>query len=218
MRAGLNKVKTRIRSRNRMSSPGSVSRRIADLKAGNQAAAGELCKRYFEDLVRLARKKLRGASRRVADEEDVVVDVLDSLCRAARRGRFPLLTDRDDLWRLLTVLTERKAANQVKRDAARKRGGGNVRGGSGFDRAGGASGEPGIQGVAGKAPCPATLGELKEQFASMLAALEDETLQKIAIWCMEGYTNQEIAARICRSLSSVDRKLKLIRDKWATRC
>src|SRR5262245_62128352 len=133
-----------------MPSPGSVSRRIADLKAGDLAAAGDLCKRYFEHLVRLARKKLRGASRRVADEEDVVVDVLDSLYRGARRGHFPLLTDRDDLWRLLTVLTERKAANQVKREAARKRGGGRVRGESGFDRADGGAGEPGIQGVASK--------------------------------------------------------------------
>ena len=201
-----------------MSSPGSVSHCIADLKTGDQAAAGELCKRYFAELVRLARKKLRGASRRVADEEDVVVDVLDSLCCGAQRGRFPLLTDRDDLWRLLTVLTERKAANQVNREAARKRGGGKVRGESVFDRADGAASEPGIQGVAGKAPCPATLGELKEGFDTMLAALEDETLQKIAIWSMEGYTNQEIATRMGRSLSSVDRKLKLIRHKWTGRC
>ena len=201
-----------------MSSPGSVSRHIADLKTGDQAAAGELCKRYFDQLVRLARKKLRGASRRVADEEDVVVDVLDSLCHAAQRGRFPLLTNRDDLWRLLTVLTERKAANQVKREAARKRGGGKVRGESAFDQADRTSNEPGIHRVASKAPCPATLGELKEGFSTMLAALEDETLQKIAIWSMEGYTNQEIAARICRSLSAVDRKLRLIRDKWAARC
>jgi DNA-directed RNA polymerase specialized sigma24 family protein len=201
-----------------MSSSGSVSHHIADLKTGDQAAAGELCKRYFDQLVRLARKKLRGASRRVADEEDVVVDVLDSLCRAAQRGCFPLLTNRDDLWRLLTVLTERKAANQVKREAARKRGGGKVRGGSAIDQAVGASSEPGIQGVASKVPCPATLAELNEGFSTLLAALEDETLQKVAIWSMEGYTNKEIAERICRSLSSVDRKLKLIRDKWAARC
>jgi DNA-directed RNA polymerase specialized sigma24 family protein len=200
-----------------MSSPGSVSRHIADLKTGDQAAAGELCKRYFEKLVRLARKKLRGASRRVVDEEDVVVDVLDSLCRGAQRGRFPLLTDRDDLWRLLTVLTKRKAANQVNYWTTLKRGGGKVRGESAFDEADGTASEPGIQRVAGKAPCPATLGELKEGFCTLLAALEDDTLQKIAVWIMEGHTNQEIATRIGRSLSSVDRKLKLIRDKLAAR-
>jgi DNA-directed RNA polymerase specialized sigma24 family protein len=118
----------------------------------------------------------------------------------------------------LKMLTERKAANQVKRQVARKRGSGKVRGESGFDRPDGAASDAGIQGVAGKAPCPATLGELKEGFYTMLASLEDETLQNIAIWSMEGYSNQEIATRIGRSLSSVDRKLKLIRDKWAARC
>ena len=201
-----------------MSSPGSVSHCIADLKTGDPAAAGELCNRYFEELVRLARKKLRGASRRVVDEEDVVVDVLDSLCRGAQCGHFPLLTDRDDLWRLLTVLTKRKAANQVKREKAEKRGDGNVQGESGLDRAGGSASGPGIQRVAAKDPCPATLAELKEEFDRLLAALGDETLQKIAIWSMDGYTNQEIATLIGRSLASVDRKLKRIRDKWTARC
>jgi RNA polymerase sigma factor (sigma-70 family) len=201
-----------------MSSPGSVSRQIADLKAGNQAAARELFNRYFEKLKRLALKKLPDASRRIADEEDVVVDVLDSLCRGAQRGRFPLLTNRDDLWRLLTVMTKRKAINQFKRQRTEKQGGGKVKGESVFDRSGGATSKPGIQGVAAKAPCPSTLAELKEEFDRLLAVLEDETLQKIAIWSMEGYTNKEIAKQIGRSLSSVDRKLKLIRDKWATRC
>jgi DNA-directed RNA polymerase specialized sigma24 family protein len=129
-----------------------------------------------------------------------------------------LLKDRDDLWRLLTVMTKRKAINQFKRERTAKQGGGKVKGESVFDRSGGAASKPGIQGVAAKAPCPATLAELKEGFQNMLDALEDETLQKIAIWSMEGYTNQEIATQIGRSLSSVDRKLRLIRDKWAARC
>jgi DNA-directed RNA polymerase specialized sigma24 family protein len=115
-------------------------------------------------------------------------------------------------------MTKRKARNQVTREAALKRGAGKVHGESGFDWSGGATSKPGIQGVAAKAPCPATLAELKEGFQNMLDALEDETLQKIAIWSMEGYTNQEIATRIGRSLSSVDRKLRLIRGKWAARC
>ncbi len=39
-------------------------------------------------------------------------------------GRFPLLGDRDDLWRLLAVITIRKARDQLERQAALKRGGG----------------------------------------------------------------------------------------------
>jgi DNA-directed RNA polymerase specialized sigma24 family protein len=213
----LNKSADRKRRRSRMSSIGSVSRYIERLKTGDQAAAGELCERYFDRLARQARRKLRGAKGLIADEEDVVVDVLDSLCRGAQGGRFPLLADRDDLWRLMMVLTERKAINQVKREKAKKRGGGKVRGESAFDGADGSASVPGIQRVADNVPCPATLGELKERFNIMLAELEDETLQKIAIWSMDGYTNQEIADRLGRSKSGVDRKLRLIRDKWAAR-
>jgi DNA-directed RNA polymerase specialized sigma24 family protein len=200
-----------------MSSQGSVSRCLADLKTGDEVAACEVCERYFDQLVRLARKKLRVASRRVADEEDVVVSVLDSLCRGARRGRFPLLTDRDDLWRLLVVLTARKAANQIKHEGRQKRGGGKVRGESAFDRADFMERERGIDGVIDKAPGPATIGELKEEFQKLLAALGDETLQQIAIRSMEGYTNQEIATMLKRSLSSINRKLNRIRELWRAR-
>jgi DNA-directed RNA polymerase specialized sigma24 family protein len=200
-----------------MASRGSVSRRIAGLKAGDEAAARELWERFFERLVRLARRKLRAASRRVADEEDVVVSVLDSLCRGARRGSFPLLTDRNDLWQLLVVLTARKAANQARRERRLKRGGGKVRGESALDRADLGDGEQGIDGVAATAPGPATIGELKEEFENLLAALGDETLKRIAIRSMEGYTSQEIAAELGRSLSSVDRKLKRIREIWHAR-
>jgi DNA-directed RNA polymerase specialized sigma24 family protein len=200
-----------------MLSRGSISRQIPALKAGDELAARELCDRYFDQLVRLARRKLRGAPRTVADEEDVVVSVLDSLCRGARRGRFPLLADRDDLWRLLVVLTGRKSANQVKHERRIKRGGGKVRGESAFHRADLDEGQSGIGGVPGKTSGPATLAELKEEFQKLLASLGDETLQQIAIWSMEGYANQEIATMLRRSLSSVDRKLKRIREIWRAR-
>jgi DNA-directed RNA polymerase specialized sigma24 family protein len=200
-----------------MSSRGSVSRCLADLKTGDEVATCELCERYFDQLVRLARKNLRAASRRVADEEDVVVSVLDSLCRGARRDRFPLLTDRDDLWRLLVVLTARKAANQIKHGRRLKRGSGKVRGDTAFGQANSGESERGIDGVIGKTPGPATLAELKEEFQKLLAALDDETLQQVAIRSMEGYTKQEIATMLGRSLSSINRKLSRIREIWRAR-
>jgi DNA-directed RNA polymerase specialized sigma24 family protein len=193
-----------------MSSPGSVSRRIAELKTGDQVAAAELCRRYFDELVRLARQKLRRASRRVADEEDVAVDVLDSLCRGAEHGRFPLLANRDDLWRLLAKLTARKAVNQIEHLNAKKRGGGKVRGESAFDHSQEESGPPGIQGVSDKAPSP-TLVKLREGLQQLLADLDDENSRRIVIWKWQGYTHQEIATLLGRSLSYVDRKWGLIR-------
>ena len=37
-----------------------------------------------------------------------------SFCRAAEARRFPQLSDRDDLWRLLIAVTEHKAYNLIR--------------------------------------------------------------------------------------------------------
>src|SRR5262245_60161108 len=107
-----------------MSPQDSVSQWLARLKDGDAVAAQKLWERYFRRLVGLARLRLRNAPRRAADEEDVALSAFASFCRAAEEGRFPRLADRDNLWRLLVVLTARKARHQRRRDGQQKRGGG----------------------------------------------------------------------------------------------
>ena len=68
---------------------GSVTRWVSGLKAGDPEAATQLWQRYFVDLVRLARPRLRDISRAPADEEDVALSAFDSLCRVPARGDFP---------------------------------------------------------------------------------------------------------------------------------
>src|SRR5262245_48483230 len=106
-------------------SDGSVSRWLDLLQAGDSAAAQQLWQRYFHRLVGLARKRLADTPRRAADEEDVALSAFDSFCRNAERGRFPDLTDRDGLWRLLVVITARKASH-LRRDLGCPRRGGGV--------------------------------------------------------------------------------------------
>src|SRR5580658_11337782 len=96
---------------------------LGQLQAGESAAARPLWEKYFHRLVGLARKRLRDAPRRAADEEDVALSAFDSFCRNAEAGRFPDLTDRDSLWRLLAEFTLRKAAHHVRDAGALKRGG-----------------------------------------------------------------------------------------------
>ena len=100
---------------------GSVTSWIVQLKQGNHDAAQKLWERDFEQLVRLARTRLIGSRRRVAeaDEEDAALSAFESFCEGAARGQFPKLTDRDDLWRLLVVITLRKVSDQVVRHGAR---------------------------------------------------------------------------------------------------
>src|SRR5207237_3816674 len=106
---------------------GSVTAWFESLKAGDADAAQKLWRRYFEALVRLARNRLRGAPKGVADEEDAALSAFDSFVRGAACGRYPRLDDRDDLWRLLVVITERKALDQAQREPRQTRGGGRNR-------------------------------------------------------------------------------------------
>ena len=93
-----------------MSSPGSVTLWIARLKAGGSDAVRALWATYFPRLVSRARCRLAGVPRPAADEEDVALSAFDSFCRAAERGHFTDLGDRDDLWQQLVVITDRKVA------------------------------------------------------------------------------------------------------------
>src|SRR5437588_6673960 len=106
-----------------MSSGGSVTRWVAALKAGDTAAAQPLWERYHRQLVALARRKLDASRRLTADEEDVVQSAFHSFFKGVARGRFPRLNDRDNLWRLLVVITARKALDQRAHEHAGRRGG-----------------------------------------------------------------------------------------------
>src|SRR6516165_6549331 len=99
-----------------MSSPGSVTGLIHQLPAGDQAAIQKLWERYFPRLVGLVRKRLMGAPRAADDEEDVALSAFNSFFRRAQEGRFPKLTDRDDLWELLMLIATRKASNLAKHE------------------------------------------------------------------------------------------------------
>lgn len=202
------------------SSHKSVSQWIADLKEGDPDAARKLEERYFGRLVALARQKLGNAPRRAADEEDVAQDVFFSLCRGAERGRFPKLSDRGDLWGLLLRITEHKAADQIKHQKRRKRGGGVVRGESVFNRKADEEGQPaGIDQVMDAAPTPQTLAQLDEALQHRLGLLDQQDpsgmLRNVALWKLEGHSNEEIAKKLECVPRTVERKLELIRKVWS---
>jgi DNA-directed RNA polymerase specialized sigma24 family protein len=197
-----------------MEDPGSVTLWIGELKGGDAGAAQPLWERYFDRLVRLARKKLL-ASRRVGadeDEEDAALSAFDSFCAAAAGGRFPQLTDREDLWRLLVVLTARKASAQAQRRRAQKRGGDRVR----LDPAEPASShhDGGLAEVVGREPSPDFAAMVAEEYRRLLDRLGDDALRQVALWRMEGYTSDEIAERLGCARRTVARRLDLIRRLW----
>jgi DNA-directed RNA polymerase specialized sigma24 family protein len=184
---------------------GSVSGWIGRLQAGDGSAAQRLWERYFRRLVGLARVRLRGAGSRGTDGEDVALSAFASLCRGAQHGRFPQLADRDGLWRLLVVLTARKAGH-VRRDERRLR------------RGGGRSDvpvtEPVLDEVLGLEPTPAFAAEVAEAFERLLGRLTEE-LRAIALRKLDGYTTEEIVGQLGCARRTVERRLRLIRHLWA---
>jgi len=184
--------------------PGSITRLIERLRGEAPEAARALWERFAERLLAVARRRLAGAPRRVADEEDVAVVAFERFLRGAREGRFPRLNDRDDLWAVLFTLTARQAAQQARDQARDKRGGGAVRGDSALGGAERADGEPG----------PDEAAAVRDQLGRLLAGLKDDELRTIALARLEGRPNAEIAGLIGRSVVTVERRLNLIRETW----
>jgi RNA polymerase sigma factor (sigma-70 family) len=196
-----------------MSADESVSAWIAGLKAGHEAAAARVWNHFYARLLALARRRLGDAPRRAADEEDVVASAFGSFFRRVQEGHYPRLGDRDGLWHLLVRITECKALNQLRDQGRQKRGGGRVLGESGFLRPDLSSGTPGIDQVPGAEPTPEFAAALADSLDQLLRLL-DVDLRQIALLKLEGRTNEEIADMTDRSLPTVERRLKLIRDKW----
>ena len=194
-----------------MSPKGSVTRWLGPLQAGDPAAVRQLWERYFRRLVGLARLKLRSTPRRAADEEDVALSAFDSFCRNAARGRFPELLDREGLWRLLVVVTARKAAHLVRDQGRQKRGGGAV---PISPTEGGLDDGPTLEKILSQEPSPEMAAEMTEEYRRLLERLGEPELREIAVARMEGCSVEELAVKNHCAPRSIKRKLQLIRSIW----
>jgi DNA-directed RNA polymerase specialized sigma24 family protein len=191
-----------------MASQGSITHCIQLLKAGEEAAAQQLWERYFQRLVGLARARLRGSTRRAADEEDVALSAFDSFYQRAERGQFPQLNDRDDLWQLLVVITVRKAIDLVHHESRPTRGSGRVLILSEL-----ADLSP--EGILGDEPTPEAAAQIVEECTRLCNRLGNDSLRAVARWKIEGHTNREIATKLGCVPETVERKLRAIRQIWA---
>jgi DNA-directed RNA polymerase specialized sigma24 family protein len=181
---------------------GSVSHWLELLKEGDRAAAQPLWEHYFRRLVELARRKLQGGPRRVADEEDVALSAFASFCRGLEAGRYPQLDDREDLWQLLVLITAHKALDRLRHERRLKRR---------ADR----HEDVDLLRLVGREPIPLLAAQVAEEFRRLLQLLNDSELMSLARWKMEGYTTQEMAEKLGYVPRTIERKLRLIRTIWS---
>ena len=175
----------------------SVTHWIEEVRSGHQAAAQKLFEAYYRRLVGLARKKLGKTPRGVADEEDVALSAFNSFFEGLEKGRFPQLSDRNGLWRLLVRITAFKAIDLIHHESHR------------------VSCVPNVEEVVGREPSPAFALQVADEYERLLENLDDVKLRSIAVWKLEGLRDKEIAEKLNCTVRTVERKLERIRNLWS---
>jgi DNA-directed RNA polymerase specialized sigma24 family protein len=173
---------------------------LSGLRDGRTEAIQALWERYCGPCRELARRRLGDAARVVA-EDDVFADAFQIFCAAARTGRFPDLTDRTNVMRLLARITLRKACELRRKEANRHD---KVRGES-------ALGAAGFEPFTSRDPPP----EFESEINELLDVLGTDELRNIALMRMYGYSYEEIAAEQKCSVATIARRVSVIRSRWS---
>lgn len=196
----------------------SVTQWIDQLKAGDADAAQRLWEVYFARMVGLARRKLEGAPRAAADEEDVALSAFKSFCMGAQEGRFTQLLDRENLWPLLMAIIANKSIDLIRGQNRQKRGGtGHPQNETDPDNSPAPLVASSLSDLISREPTPEAVTEISDQLQALLLRLDrtgDPDLRRIALLKLEGFKTQEIASKIGCVSRSIERKTKLITRIW----
>lgn len=179
---------------------------LVRLKAGDEAAASAVFKRFARRLIGLARSQLDSRVRQKVDPEDVVQSVFRSFFTRQRDQEFEL-TNWDNLWSLLAMITVRKCTN-VRVWFGRK--GRNVH----LETADERQGDHSANGweVLSREPTPAEAAVLTELVEGIMASLPDRD-RRIVVLSLEGRTTREICAEINRADRTVQRTVERFRTR-----
>lgn len=183
----------------------SVSRIFRLVARGNEDAVDRLWGAFFQRLLEYTRIRNRKLRSGIADEEDIALSTFNSVCVGLREGQFPDLTDRDSLWRLMVTIASRKSADRFAYETRHKR---NVNRTVRVDSVsvGNRDSQLGIT--------PQMEVEFQDLLDHLLGKLVHEDLRQIVLLKLEGHKNAEIAIKMQRSLATIERKLKTIREIW----
>lgn len=192
-------------------SAGSVTNWLRALEQGDEDAAQRLWDRYSDEMHKVAQRRMRRLKRHdIVDEEDIVVNSFASLCLAARNGQLAGIANRDELWAMMVVITNRQIGQRARYVNASKRSPDMLLDqmerrdefGSRLER------------LQGESSDPATKMELADAAEQLLVKLDDADLRAVAILKLAGHTVDEIAAEMGFAHRTVQRMLSTIRSCW----
>ncbi len=189
-----------------MQEPGSITRWVTELGMRDDDAARHLWDRFFHRLVVLAKLQLRRRSWGGIDEEDVALSALDSFIARRNAGGYPQLGNRDDVWKLLSIITRRKSLNVMRRELADRRGAGQQ-----VDQ------EFDLLNAFCAEPTPDQAAEVLDEARRLLDVVlagRESSLRVIALGKLQGEDNSVLAKQLAVSRRTIERKLDLIRRLW----
>ena len=176
----------------------SVTRLIRAAQDDRASAVGPLLAVYFDRLVQLARQRLRDLPGLTDYDEDLALRSFYSVYRRVRDPQRPLqLADRHDLWRLLATRTISRAIDLIRTHRPHE-----------------LPGEDDLEQLLTREPTPEEAAATADECRRLLGLLDEPELRQIALWKVEGLTNEEIAARLDCVPRTVERKVARIRLLW----
>ena len=189
----------------------SVALLIQDLQQKEAEAAQQLWDQYFHRLVSLARYRLEGLARTIADEEDVALSAIKSFCRGVEENRLATINNRDELWRALTAIVRQKIASHVRRSCRLKR---DERRNQSLHASAESSSDPHVFDLVTRDPDATMVVEFTEELRRLLSLLETDRRREVVQLRLSGCTNKEIAAKFNCVETTVERELRIIRKRW----
>lgn len=193
-----------------MSTPMSFSQMLGQLQVGSEAAAAAVFRRYADRLVGLVRRRLNARTQVGFSASDVVQEAMKSFFRRQRERPFDL-DNEDALWGLLARLTLYKCGKMQRAVLTQKRGGGRVLSLSPEDSAATA------WEVVDEEPTPEEASLCEDLLAQLLDGL-GEVERRICQLRLEGHKIEEIASDIDLTQTTVNRKMREIRQRLLELC
>ena len=176
----------------------SITRLIRAVQGGSDSAVRPLLAAYFDRLVQLASKRLQNLPGLGGYDEDLALRSFHSVYQRLRDPTRPLdLASRNDLWRLLATRTISRAIDLIRRHRPEE-----------------VAGAYDAEQLLTREPTPEEVAATSDECRRLLDLLEDPELRQIALWKVEGFTNEEIAVRLDCVPRTIERKVSRIRLLW----
>jgi len=189
----------------------SVSFWIGQIRDGESVATEKIWRRYFQSLADFASFRMKEFTSPVADGEEIAVSAFNDVFQGLQRGRFPNLMNRDDFWKLLICITRRRIADHVEFHLRPKR---DIRRNESFDK-GKVDAQRNLN-FDRIADNPAWQAEFADTCQMLFSALDNHQLREIACLILDGFKQDEIAAKLRVVPRTIERKVALIRSIWQT--